>query len=860
MKSKLLRVKNVCLLSGRHQIAEQQIRFVPEVLTEDRFGVILLWDESHVPYLKLKMKANQQEVGVGKAGYQKLVEELHLPDSRQTPPPGIGWSCVMQRGDPITVSGYIDTNDMALYETARKITNEFTDHERLLAFSITAILVAGNATEQFELEIILTPPDPEQGKSADPRKKYTGYRPQPYGGYIGLDIGNHNSTIAAYSFGAAEDVKILKEPGSGTENASLQPDARPISSAVCYRSVTDATYDDSSDSINYLIGRLADNRAKVSMDGVELAAKRLAASPYFHTPKEYSILSLSSRSAAEASDQVDVSLPRRLAGELLAARMLHLFREGTRTVPTRIAISYPTTFSEREVNQLREVVHRGWLRMYPRPQDEQNLKVLKRPFLGPAKLTADSEGILFMLDEASAAAFFFLFDRILKADGQLSRFRYLYPNGLNLLLCDCGGGTTDIALVRALVRANEPRKLVLTVRGRVGHRQFGGDFITECVHRILKSKVAAELSVDLNDKPLPRFPKPENSEAVKAYLNRHADAFDAIIPTKFEGRGPNSVLTSDSGDREKRSFALWRIAEAVKLELAAAEDEEVVRIPSTVWEEVNIPGLTENLREGLDNLTISRKEVDALVQPRLTEVIDVCNSLIQKKLVNKMDTGFEEEFDDPEEVHWVVAAGAACKYPLIPDKLREGLQVPFLNSLDAELRRSRMTIDEPNLKHAVAKGLAKIMMIKDMYDIQPQFDSDLWRRLPFEIVYRDRLGHRRVLFRENAHFDSLTDSQSLVPNVEPSAQSNSEEAEEPGHFVVLYRRFPGESKDTAYLKYYFREGVAGELKVRYDPEYDSRRGSPSPFVMINEATQESGECEDLSPEETYLHPVQRGDL
>ena len=41
-----------------------------------------------------------------------------------------------------------------------------------------------------------------------------------------------------------------------------------------------------------------------------------------------------------------------------------------------------------------------------------------------------------MIDEATAAAFYFLYERIFEFAGGLSSFSYIYPNGITLLLYD----------------------------------------------------------------------------------------------------------------------------------------------------------------------------------------------------------------------------------------------------------------------------------------------------------------------------------------------------------------------------------------------------------------------------------------
>src|SRR5207244_1098653 len=129
--------------------------------------------------------------------------------------------------------------------------------------------------------------------------------------------------------------------------------------------------------------------------------------------------------------------------------------------------------------------------------------------------------IRLMVDEASAAGFFFLYRRIFEEPGGLPRFHYLYPGGLNMLLYDCGGGTTDIALVRAGFDPDDPDVLRITVLARSGLRGFGGDDITRAVCRLLKSKLALKVA-ELKGRPVkltwPAAPAAQSGER----MPRHA--------------------------------------------------------------------------------------------------------------------------------------------------------------------------------------------------------------------------------------------------------------------------------------------------------------------------------------------------
>ncbi len=149
-------------------------------------------------------------------------------------------------------------------------------------------------------------------------------------------------------------------------------------------------------------------------------------------------------------------------------------------------------------------------------------------------------------------------------------------------------------------------------------------------------------------------------------------------------------------------------------------------------------------------------------------------------------------------------------------------------------------------------------MAKDLqHGMRVTFDSQLAQRLPYDVIYKDAEGQSRILFRENSHVDSMTDTRRLIP--ESAAQSRIDDSERQARHVLLYRRFPGEPTPVPFLEFRFNQGVGHNITVRYDKD-ESGLSQDSPFVMVNEDTGEQGLCTDLTPEESFLHPVQRGDL
>lgn len=834
-------IENLYCMTGVSE-ARRQLRVTPATLPPGRFLFCCCLATDRLPFLKLRFQQGGVAVPAGRASsseYLRIAADIGLsPQWKNTPPPDCYACCLLQHPDrdSLTLDIAVDTNDAEFVRMGRSM------HVPGFSLTVSAYLLAaadgaGDLAEEFPIRISFTP-----------AKDVPGFR-----GAVGLDLGNHNSAVAGYERGRTDEPTLIREGGLG-ENASVDPAAPAVPSVVKIHSILNARPTDSLNSIEWEIGDLAMQDASLSLEGIELAAKKLIFSPRFQQERYYTVLN------GPSAQKVSAPVPLRLPGELLACRLLQQFREATRTFPKQLAVSYPTMYAEREVLRLREVIHRAWLRLQGKPQDDAAMAAVRSAFNGPARMTEADEGVLLMLDEASAAAFFFLFQRLLDNPGQLGKFRYLYPQGLNLLLFDCGGGTTDIALVRALVRPADPRNLVVTVRGRVGSRDFGGHFITECVFRLLKAKAASILSETTEFRiPPPPSGDQTTAEQLREYFSKYRDQIDKLIPTRSPRRSENE-LPHEYSDAMKRAMKLWRLADEIKIKLAASASGNVT-VEKEKWRTLALPNLTaESIAQRMRDVQISRRDIDRLIEQPLQKLVSVCNELIMQKLIRKQFTGISEENQEPEDVHWVVVAGAASRYPLVRKVLQEQLKVPFLNAQDETFRESRMTFDEGNLKHAVAKGLARVLLTKDLqHGMQVTFDSQLAQRLPYDVIYRDSEGKKNVVFRENTHVESMTDPRELIPSESVSPRNPTENDERQARHVMLYRRFPGESSPTPFLEFRFHQGVGRKISVRYDVE-GFGNAQDSPFIMVNNETGEQGTCTDLTPEESFLHPVQRGDL
>src|SRR5262245_66110816 len=104
-----------------------------------------------------------------------------------------------------------------------------------------------------------------------------------------------------------------------------------------------------------------------------------------------------------------------------------------------------------------------------------------------------------------------------------------------MLLYDCGGGTTDIALVKAGLDPDAVDVLRVTVLARSGLRGFGGDDITRAVCRIFKAKLAQKVA-EARGRPLKsNWPAPPTASSAgeRHRLSQQARAIeDALLRFK----------------------------------------------------------------------------------------------------------------------------------------------------------------------------------------------------------------------------------------------------------------------------------------------------------------------------------------
>ena len=591
-----------------------------------------------------------------------------------------------------------------------------------------------------------------------------------FDGYAAIDFGNTNTTIARCRINE-ESFELVQ----ADQRSKIAERGKPIRTALLVTDYKPAGPDDFS-VYDCKIGRRA---LEEDAGWVVLGAKRL----------------LSDRRKGAASsctmmlDGVVHRIPMEDPAELFLAEVAKGFFYHEQAIPEPLVVTCPTTFTKSEVERLRRTVARGLHRALRQTRQSWTRGLIERR-------------VPLVVDEASAAAFYFAYVDFIAGPGRLPAFRYLYPAGMNMLLYDCGGGTTDMSLVR--LESPDEGHLRVRVLGRTGHRSFGGDFITLQIYRLIKMKLAVHKG--LGDEA----PKPAE---LAVFLSAFEDRIERIVQTTYDVR---QMQNDDDRSRSRRAMAIWQVAEQMKVLLSRLGCQSVE--PSDIVDQRVLEELKRatgfEYRRHSEQLKVHRREVDALVDPEIDRTIGYTNDLIGGALVDDAirEGSAETSALEIPEVHWVYVVGNAARYPRIMEKLLDpqaGLNIRFLGDRVANVKPE-------DLKNSVAKGAIVAMRLQRMaMGMAVSWDQDLVSTLSFDVVH-ESLGRAddHVLF---ANGDKYSADMLAVIQILADPGTGRAVARE----VVLSRRWPGEARSEKFLVFRFPEAIVGAYVVAYDEELES---------------------------------------
>lgn len=639
-------------------------------------------------------------------------------------------------------------------------------------------------------------------------------------GYVALDFGNTSTTLACSETNQPDfDVIQADELDMRADHPGPVLTALRISGIKPGATPADFTAYDSRIGHHAMEGR--------EDEWLVLGAKRLLSDRRQADPE--------SESNVVILNNTSYDVPSEDPAEVFIGRMLQGFFYHRQAIPEPIVVTCPTTFSDAEVNRLRRTVARAFHRV-----SGKNAASFS-PGLIDVRVPV-------VIDEASAAAFYFVYRDFISGPGRMPAFRYLYPEGMHMLLYDCGGGTTDLSLVR--LEAADDEHLKISVLGRAGHRTFGGDFITEQVFRLLKMKLAALRG---------EIPPPPAPAKLREFLDTNRLTIDRAIPTTYDVR---QIQNQAAIARRNTALALWQVAERLKVRLSVAGVQAVTPefseqdLLNQVWRAVN-PNEPSFPIESMAEIKLQRREVDALIDPEILRTIEYANDLCETCLVEppsgpgKSQEGRGKAGREVPEVHWVYLVGNASRYPRIREMLLEdgqGLRVRYLKD-----RLARVSPED--FKNSVAKGAIVAMKLRTMaMGMTVSWDQQLVRRLPFDVVHVT-LGKAgdQVLYSAGELYHDL-----LPRTIEIKADPVTERPVV--REVVLHRRWPGERRAEAYVIFRFPEPIEGPYLFAYDVDEESDTAHRFICYPKREGGREDKVVGDPFEAPPYLAPPQSGKI
>ena len=328
------------------------------------------------------------------------------------------------------------------------------------------------------------------------------------------------------------------------------------------------------------------------------------------------------------------------------------------------------------------------------------------------------------LDEGVAIVYHYIAERLHERNPQ-------EPMSGNILILDCGGGTTDLASCNYSIEdSNVGPVLQIKTGFENGESNFGGNNITYRILQMLKIKIAAHLERQGNLTMQELITKDENTiltDIDENYANKYEiyklfnDAYEQaenLIPTKFsEYTGRNEKLMI------KRNFYyLWQMAEAIKIEFYRSnlvnvdfdkEQDKKIYVDDAAQYYLYVKNEAQKLvrhEHPMDKVEITIKEINRIICP---DIYALLNTLLRQYTGKKFETIMElQKFR-------YRLSGQSCKIALFNDLLKEFIPGVLLRD-HAQKNLSTDSSDSSVLKKFCIRGSIEYMRDKARGEIKPK--------------------------------------------------------------------------------------------------------------------------------------------
>ncbi len=305
------------------------------------------------------------------------------------------------------------------------------------------------------------------------------------------------------------------------------------------------------------------------------------------------------------------------------------------------------------------------------------------------------------------------------------------PVNGNILILDCGGGTTDLASCKYSIEdSNVGPVLKIETGFENGESNFGGNNITYLILQMLKIKIAANLQRQGNLTMQELIVEDENTilcdiddnydnknKIYEKFLAAYKQA-ENIIPTKFsECSGRNEKLMI-----KRNYYYLWQMAEAIKIEFYRSnlvnvdfdkeQDKKIyVDDAAQYYLYVKTDGKTLIRHDRpMDKVEITIKEINRIICP---EIYALLNTLLRQY------TGKNFETIEVLQKFRYRLSGQSCKIALFNDLLKEFIPGVLIRNRTQKNLNSDNKTDSSVLKKFCIEGSIEYMRDKARGELKP---------------------------------------------------------------------------------------------------------------------------------------------
>jgi hypothetical protein len=341
--------------------------------------------------------------------------------------------------------------------------------------------------------------------------------------------------------------------------------------------------------------------------------------------------------------------------------------------------------------------------------------------------------------------------------------------------------------------------------------------MTLAVFRLMKTQLARSIaSAALRDGKIDNSSSLADAASITDVTNltdAQSRAISKIVPTQWNrlGAEPSTRVrrhdVNDVSERQQVVLELWEAAESIKRELAKPKQNSIRIGAAKAWKDLtktlfefiarNHPTLAAldraEIYEEWDDISVSRTEVDTVLEPLVMETVEKMNFLIDHKLNRN------------EQIDRIYIVGNGSRYPLIRECITEHMKVQFVEEKTRQ--------EDIQTKLAVAKGACiSAWLARNNELVQWDADKDLMHRIPYDVVLGGLGGGQpEDLYQEGE------DCRNLPPMQIPVRPPIDDKQPAP-QVMMLFRRWPGDISISKFMEFRFDRPLTGPVTVWFEPD------------------------------------------